>query len=248
MNSNILIKRALQSKNKAKKTKNHQIAGKDMKQNGHNSHASSRQFDSFVRQPSSSGALGSDAIRAQIVLQMKNKIQESYNAQMYKKRRNTNFSDDDSNISDDNLQNEELQNQRKRMAGIVGVIAQGKSQNMKPNPRFKNYTSVFQNLLRSTNVQTKFPIVICKISHDSSKVITLAKSDEHEFFVQMFDVVTAKQIFVERVGGDPRQYIKIDDISELENSDMYAVSYFDLGKFNLRTFRVDPRSQDAANR
>tara|TARA_B110000305_G_C19116849_1_gene482446 strand:- start:34 stop:153 length:120 start_codon:yes stop_codon:yes gene_type:complete len=39
---------------------------------------------------------------------MKNKIQESYNAQMYKKRRNTNFSDADSNISEDNLQNEEL--------------------------------------------------------------------------------------------------------------------------------------------
>ena len=90
------------------------------------------------------------------------------------------------------------------MAGIVGVIAQGKSQNMKPNPRFKNYTSVFQNLLRSTNVQTKYPIVTCKISHDSSKIITLSKSDEHEFFIQMFHVGTAKQIFLERVGGDPR--------------------------------------------
>ena len=89
------------------------------------------------------------------------------------------------------------------MAGIVGVIAQGKSQNMKPNPRFKNYTSVFQNLLRSTNVQTKYPIVNCKISNDSSKVITLSSKCDHEFFIKMFDVVTTKQIFIERVGGDP---------------------------------------------
>lgn len=61
----------------------------------------------------------------------------------------------------------------------------------------------------------------------------------------MFDVVTAKQIFLERVGGDPHQYIKLDDISQFDDSDKYAVSYFDRGKFNLRTFRVDPRSQDA---
>ena len=63
---------------------------------------------------------------------------------------------------------------------------------VKPNERFKNYKDVFNNLVVSTNVKTKFPIVSAAIAFDSKAVITVTKSSEREYWVKMYSLKTNK--------------------------------------------------------
>jgi len=49
---------------------------------------------------------------------------------------------------------------------------------MKPNPRFKNYSTVFSNLVKSSNVKTLWPIMSMIITYDSTKAITVTKEDD----------------------------------------------------------------------
>jgi len=44
---------------------------------------------------------------------------------------------------------------------------QGKEVSNKPNERFKNYKDIFNNLLKTTNVTTMYPIVSVMITYDS---------------------------------------------------------------------------------
>lgn len=83
---------------------------------------------------------------------------------------------------------------------------------IKPNPRFYNYTSVFENLLKATNVPTTYPIVHCIITFDSSKAITVTKRDEYEYYIRMYGLETNEQVFEEKIGGNPAQYIKVFDV------------------------------------
>ena len=44
-----------------------------------------------------------------------------------------------------------------------------------PNFRFKNYKPMFENLLKTKVVQTKYPIVSAMILSDSSRTLTVTK-------------------------------------------------------------------------
>ena len=48
----------------------------------------------------------------------------------------------------------------------------------RPNPRFKNFTDVFKNLVKAIEVQTMYPIVTMMITYDSTKATTVTKKDD----------------------------------------------------------------------
>ena len=55
---------------------------------------------------------------------------------------------------------------------------EGDRENRKPNPRFKNFSDVFKNLVKENNVRTKYPIVSMIITYDSSRAVTVTKNTD----------------------------------------------------------------------
>jgi len=63
----------------------------------------------------------------------------------------------------------------------------------------------------------------------------------------MYDLVSFEQVFVERIGGNsdqPDQYIKCKDIEQNAEGTYYALAYYDNGKFIIRTFGREQRSDE----
>jgi hypothetical protein len=61
---------------------------------------------------------------------------------------------------------------------------------LKPNPRFKNYKNLFENLTKHKSRPTMYPIVNVMISYDSTRAITVTKKDDHECWIKMYDLET----------------------------------------------------------
>ena len=64
----------------------------------------------------------------------------------------------------------------------------------------------------------------------------------------MFDLETYEQVFEEKIGGNPKDYIKLKEIEQNSSGKKYALVYFNDGVFKLRTFERKERSeQEIAN-
>jgi hypothetical protein len=92
------------------------------------------------------------------------------------------------------------------------VNTQGETVGNKPNPRFKNHKELFNNLLKSTDVTTMYPICSVIISYDSTRAITVTKRNEKEYYIKMYDLETYEQTFEEKIGGLPENYIKLKEV------------------------------------
>lgn len=112
----------------------------------------------------------------------------------------------------------------------------------KPNARFKNYSEVFKNLLKQSNVPTLYPICTMIITYDSTKAITVTKNNDIEYFVKQYDLESYKMTFEERIGGNADQYIKLKEVEQNATGKKYAVVYNDDGVFFLRTFGKESRT------
>lgn len=82
----------------------------------------------------------------------------------------------------------------------------------KPNPRFRHYKDVFQNLLKQTAVVTMYPIVSVTVTYDSTKAITVSKKNEREYYVKQYDLETYEMTFEEKIGGNEDSFIKLKEI------------------------------------
>jgi hypothetical protein len=102
------------------------------------------------------------------------------------------------------------------------VNTEGFENKVKPNERFKNYKDVFNNLVMSENVQTKYSMVSAAISFDSLAVITITKASEREYWLKMYSLKTNTQIFQEKFGGGDNQYIKMKEIAQNAAGTFYA--------------------------
>jgi len=89
-----------------------------------------------------------------------------------------------------------------------------------------------------------YPIVSATISFDSKAVITVSKENERTHWIKMYSLITNKQIFVEKFGGGENQYIKMKEIAQNAKGTNYAMVYFDDGKFLLRTFGREERTEE----
>ena len=112
------------------------------------------------------------------------------------------------------------------------------------NRHFKNYSNIFNNLLKYTTVETPCEIVTCQISYDSTRAIAVLKEKEYLYHIQMFDLETQEKTFDEQIGGDPNQYIKVKEVTQNAKGDFYAICYIDDGNFKIRTFGKEDRNQD----
>ena len=87
------------------------------------------------------------------------------------------------------------------------------------------------------------------IAYTSAYVITISKKNDLEFSVQLFSLTTYECVFRERVGirleagqtestdpGDHQTYIKLLEIQQNNDGNIFAYVYFDNGLFRLRTF------------
>lgn len=64
------------------------------------------------------------------------------------------------------------------------INTQGEKVLLRGNPRFKNYSEVFKNLLQHSNVTTEYPICSMIITYDSTKAITVTKDNDFEYYVK----------------------------------------------------------------
>lgn len=100
---------------------------------------------------------------------------------------------------------------------------------------------MFQNLTKSKNVETKFPIVTCIISYDSTRAITVIKKNDREFWVMMYSLQTYENTFTEMIGGNEDSYIRCKEVQQNAAGQKYALMFVDDGKFRLRVFGKETR-------
>ena len=95
------------------------------------------------------------------------------------------------------------------------------------------------------------------ITYDSTKAIVVTKKNEegHEFWVKQYDLGSYELTFEEKVGGrlitdedrldgEDDDYIKVKEIEQSQDGKQYAFVYNNDGRFYLRTFGKENRSQE----
>ena len=86
---------------------------------------------------------------------------------------------------------------------------------MQPYVKFKPYNKIFSNLLKRNTVVTMYPIVSMNIAYDSTRVTTITKADDAEYWIKMYSLSDFSLTFQEKVGckpeegKDPEHYIKL---------------------------------------
>ena len=108
--------------------------------------------------------------------------------------------------------------------------------NIKPNSRFLNYKEIFENLSKSKNVPTTDPIVSVDLSYDQESCLTVTKKDDREYNIKIYRLSDYEVTFEEKIGGKPKNYIKLKEIEQNSDGSKYAFAYMDDGKFRIRTF------------
>jgi len=124
------------------------------------------------------------------------------------------------------------------------VNTQGETVSNKPNSRFKNFKELFNNLLKSSDVTTAYPVNSIIISYDSTKAVCVLKKNDREYYVEMYDLVTYEQTFKEKVGGGENQYIKLKEVEQNAKGTKFAITYFDDGLFRMRWFGKTSRTEE----
>lgn len=155
------------------------------------------------------------------------------------KRRHQDYDDNNSQDEED-----EITSPRDHTKGVTIHNDDGTVTELKSNPQFKNYQSIFQNLLKVDNINTAYPIICCTITYDSALVITITSKSDSEYYIKMYDLVNFEMVFEEKIGGKPEQYIKCKEIEQNGDGTQYALAYYDDGKFRIRTFGRNQRTED----
>jgi hypothetical protein len=113
-----------------------------------------------------------------------------------------------------------------------------------PNMRFKNYKSVFTNLIKYKNVATAYPIITMMISYDSTRALTVTKAAENRSILKMYSLKDYEITFHEELGNNPDDYIKCKEIEQTDDGNNFACVYFNDGVFFLRTFGKGKRTDE----
>jgi hypothetical protein len=104
------------------------------------------------------------------------------------------YGDDDSQVSGDQY-SQTMGSAQLTYVNTAGVVATRKA-----NPRFKSFKHVFENLLKSVEVQTNYSIVTMGLSNDSKVCITVSKADDCSYFINQYNVETQDCTFEEMIG------------------------------------------------
>lgn len=121
---------------------------------------------------------------------------------------------------------------------------QGEMVSNKPNPRFKNYSGIFKNLVKNTTVATMYPICTMIITYDSTKAVTVTKRSDKEYYIKQYDLETYEMTFEEMIGGKDEDYIKLKEVEQNSTGKKYAIVYNNDGLFKMRTFEKVTRTKE----
>ena len=91
---------------------------------------------------------------------------------------------------------------------------------------------------------TMYSICSMIITYDSTKVITVTRRNDSEYYVKQYDLETYEMTFEEMIGGNELQYIKLKEVEQSPDGKKYAIAYNDDGKFYVRTFGKTTRTAD----
>lgn len=152
---------------------------------------------------------------------------------MYESRRNKNFDDTDSGAEETD----------KDDGAIIMKDFKGNLIDMQPNMRFKNYKNIFTNLIKYRSVQTAFPLVSMMIAYDSSRALTVTKAAENRSILKMYSLKDYEITFHEELGNKEEDFIKCKEIEQNDAGSQFACVYFNDGKFFLRTFGKEKRTE-----
>lgn len=136
---------------------------------------------------------------------------------VYRSRKSHQYEDADSQVSDhdDDVDSAVKAAQKKierRLERNFMDYNASHFNHLRANQSFKNYKNVFQNLLKATHIYTELDVVNIQITYDSSTAIVVLKRTEYEYHIKMWDLVTLEETFEEIIGGQPHQYIKMNNI------------------------------------
>ena len=104
---------------------------------------------------------------------------------------------------------------------------------MKPNSMFKPFESLFENLVKTSHIESKFPIVTAMILYDSSGLLTVTKASEELYFITIY---TFKSMAVQIKKEIRGKYIKMKDVEQSLDAKSFVAAYNDDGVFKLRYF------------
>jgi hypothetical protein len=85
------------------------------------------------------------------------------------------------------------------------------------------------------------------ITYDSTKAVTVTKKNDREYLLKQYDLETYEMTFEEKIGGGDDQYIKLKEVEMSFSGKKYAVVYNDDGKFYIRSFKKEIRTQEEIN-
>ena len=67
-------------------------------------------------------------------------------------------------------------------------------------------------MLKTTEVSTRYSIINCVISGDSSRAILITKKSEQDYYIVQYNLETTNLTFKEKFGGQTNSYIKMQEI------------------------------------
>ena len=91
---------------------------------------------------------------------------------------------------------------------------------------------------------TLYPIVSCNITYNSKLVIIVSKKDDRVSFIKMYSLANYSLVFEEKLGGEPKSYIKCKEVEQNNRGDFFCCVFIDDGNFKLRTFSDQKRKEE----
>ena len=82
------------------------------------------------------------------------------------------------------------------------------------------------------------------ITYDSQRAITVTKKSDKEYIIKMYSLSDYSITFEEHLGGEEDSFIKAKEVEQTNSGKFYACAYFNDGKFRLRTFGRENRSDE----
>lgn len=126
----------------------------------------------------------------------------------------------------------------------TGVIeykdTQGNITELKPNEKFIRFKELFRNLVKSSPVVSQYAISSMSIANDSTCVISVTKRNDFISYIAIYCLKTYELIFEEKIEGE---CIKAKEVEQNPSGTQYAIMYLDDGKYRLRLFYKEERSE-----
>jgi hypothetical protein len=86
------------------------------------------------------------------------------------------------------------------------------------------------------------------ITYDSISCVTVTKKDDREYWIKIYNLASHEMTFEEKIGGKPKNYIKLKEVEQTSDGNKFAITYMDDGKFRIRTFQNKTRNESEIKR